>query len=68
MAGASSIDTCIDLNKLVTRHSIIMRTTGLEKSTTVAGILNTLTDINKFLSVRILILDILVEYTNTFKD
>ena len=68
IAGSESIDALIDINKLVTRHSAIVGTTGSGKSTTVAGILNALSDSTKFPSARIIVLDIHGEYSNALKD
>jgi len=47
------------LDKLVTRHSAIVGTTGTGKSTTVAGLLTSLSDSLRYPSARIIILDIL---------
>lgn len=68
IVGSESIDALININKLVTRHSAVVGTTGAGKSTTVAGILNVLSDCNRFPSARILILDIHGEYAHAFKD
>lgn len=68
IAGAESIPALIDINKLVTRHSAIVGTTGSGKSTTVAGILNALSDPLKYPSSRIIILDIHGEYANALGD
>ena len=42
LASAESIPAYIDINKLVTRHSAIVGSTGCGKSTTVAGLLNSI--------------------------
>jgi hypothetical protein len=68
IAGSESIDALIDINKLITRHSAIVGTTGSGKSTTVAGLLNVLSDANKFPSARIIILDIHGEYGKALYD
>lgn len=68
IAGSESIDALIDINKLVTRHSAIVGTTGSGKSTTVAGLLNALSDTTKFPSARLIVLDIHGEYGNALKD
>jgi hypothetical protein len=67
IAGAESISALIDVNKLITRHSAIVGTTGAGKSTTVASILSALADPMKYPSARIIILDIHGEYSNTFR-
>lgn len=68
IAGSESIDALIDINKLVTRHSAIVGSTGSGKSTTVAGLLNALSDSTKFPSARIIVIDIHGEYGNALKD
>ena len=68
IAGAESIPALIDINKLVTRHSAIVGSTGSGKSTTVAGILDALADNSKYPSSRILIFDVHGEYSKTFKN
>jgi uncharacterized protein len=68
LASAESIPTYIDINKLVTRHSAIVGTTGCGKSTTVAGLLNSLSDTEKFPSARIIVLDIHGEYQKALGD
>jgi DNA helicase HerA-like ATPase len=67
IAGAESISALIDVNKLVTRHSAVVGTTGAGKSTTVAGILSALSDSSKYPSARIIILDIHGEYGQAFR-
>lgn len=61
------ISALIDVNKLVTRHSAVVGTTGAGKSTTVAGILSALSDSKNYPSARIIILDIHGEYGHAFK-
>jgi hypothetical protein len=68
IAGAESIPALIDVNKLITRHSAILGTTGSGKSTTVASLLNALSDSSKYPASRILVFDIHGEYANAFKD
>lgn len=68
IAGSESIDALVDINKLVTRHSAIVGTTGSGKSTTVAGLLNVLSNKEKFPSARIIILDIHGEYGKALKE
>lgn len=68
IAGSESIDALVDINKLVTRHSAIVGTTGSGKSTTVAGLLNSISDESKFPSARIIVLDIHGEYGKALKD
>lgn len=68
IAGSESIPALIDINKLITRHSAIVGSTGSGKSTTVAGIIDALADKKKYPSSRILIFDIHGEYSKTFKN
>lgn len=68
IANAESIPALIDINKLVTRHSAIVGTTGSGKSTTVASILNAISDQKKYPSSRIIILDIHGEYGHALRD
>lgn len=68
IAGAESIPALIDINKLITRHSAIVGTTGSGKSTTVASILNAISDPARYPSSRILVFDIHGEYAQALKD
>lgn len=68
IAGAESIPALIDVNKLVTRHSAVVGTTGSGKSTTVASLLNALSDPEKYPSARILVFDLHGEYGKALKD
>lgn len=68
ISGAENIPALVDINKLVTRHSCIVGSTGTGKSTTVAGLINTLIDSIVFPSSRIILIDIHGEYGKTFKS
>lgn len=68
LASAESIPAYVDINKLVTRHSAIVGSTGCGKSTTVAGLLNSISDKSQFPSARILVLDIHGEYAKAIGD
>ena len=68
LASAESIPSLININKLVTRHSAVVGTTGSGKSTTVAGLLNSLSDITHYPSARILVVDIHGEYAKALSD
>ena len=68
IAGAESIPALINVNKLITRHSAVVGTTGSGKSTTVASLLNALSDTKKYPSSRILVFDIHGEYGKALKD
>lgn len=68
ISGAENLPALVDINKLVTRHCCIVGSTGTGKSTTVAGLINTLIDSNIFPSSRIILVDIHGEYGKTFKS
>ncbi len=68
LASAESIPSQININKLLTRHSAVVGTTGSGKSTTVAGLLNSLSDPSRYPSARIVVFDIHGEYTRALAD
>ncbi|WAH58489.1 ATP-binding protein [Pseudomonas silvicola] len=68
ISNAESIPALIDINKIITRHSAIVGTTGSGKSTTVASIMNALSDHEKYPSSRIIMLDLHGEYGSALKD
>ena len=68
LASAESIPALVNINKLVTRHSAVVGTTGSGKSTTVAGLLNSLSDASHYPSARIVVLDIHGEYSKALSD
>lgn len=68
ISNAESIPALIDVNKLITRHSAIVGTTGSGKSTTVASIMNALSDTEKYPSSRIIMLDLHGEYGQALQD
>jgi len=68
IAGSENIPALVDINKLITRHSAVVGSTGTGKSTTVAGLLNTLLSGAQFPSSRIVLIDIHGEYGKTFKE
>ena len=68
LASAESIPALVDINKLLTRHAAIVGTTGAGKSTTVAGLLTSLSDSVRYPSARIVIFDIHGEYGKALKD
>ncbi|MDO3377709.1 ATP-binding protein [Geoalkalibacter halelectricus] len=68
ISNAESIPALVDVNKLVTRHSAVVGTTGSGKSTTVASIMNCLSDNEKYPSSRIIMLDIHGEYGQALKE
>lgn len=68
VAGSESIPALVDVNRLIVRHSAVVGTTGAGKSTTVAGLLATLSDDEKYPSARIIVLDIHGEYGAALRD
>lgn len=68
ISNADSIPALVDVNKLVTRHSVIVGTTGSGKSTTVASIMNALSDVERYPSSRIIMLDLHGEYGQALQD
>ena len=58
----------LDINMLIIRHSAVVGTTGAGKSTTVAGLLNALSNDIRYPSARIIVLDIHGEYANALGD
>jgi len=74
LASAESIEVRVDLDKLVTRHSAVLGSTGSGKSTTVASLLRSIAgvpehdDESSYPSARILLLDIHGEYARALGD
>jgi len=68
VASAESIPAYLDLNKLVTRHSALVGSTGAGKSTTVASLLNSLAEPASFPGTRIVLFDLHGEYSQAFGD
>lgn len=68
LASAESIPALVNINRLVTRHSAVVGTTGAGKSTTVAGLLAALTNPRSYPSSRIVVFDIHGEYSKALSD
>ena len=68
LASATTIPALVEIDKLVTRHSAVVGTTGSGKSTTVAGLLTALSDSTLYPSARILVIDIHGEYGKALAD
>lgn len=68
ISNAESIPALVDVNRLITRHSAVVGTTGSGKSTTVASLMNALSDPTKYPSARIVMLDIHGEYGQALKE
>jgi hypothetical protein len=68
LASAESIPALVDIDRLVTRHSAVVGTTGAGKSTTVANLLVSLSDPGRYPSARMIVLDIHGEYHAALSD
>ena len=71
LASAESITVRIDLDKLVTRHSAVLGSTGSGKSTTVASLLRSIANPSNEEpnpSARIVLIDIHGEYASALSD
>lgn len=68
LAASASIPALLDINKLVTRHSAVVGATGSGKSTTVAGLMNALSDPSRYPSARVLMIDVHGEYARALRD
>lgn len=68
LASAESIPALVDIDRLITRHSAVVGTTGAGKSTTVANLLASLSDPDRYPSSRIIVLDIHGEYHAALSD
>ncbi|MDR0274034.1 MAG: DUF87 domain-containing protein [Burkholderiaceae bacterium] len=68
IASAESIPALVDIDRLITRHSAVVGTTGAGKSTTVANLLASLSDPVRYPSSRIIVLDIHGEYHAALSD
>lgn len=68
LSSAESIPALVNIDKLITRHSAIVGTTGSGKSTTVAGLLSSLSNRDEYPSSRIMVFDIHGEYSSALRD
>ena len=68
VASAESIRAYLDLNRLVSRHSAVLGSTGAGKSTAVATLLAAVSDQSRFPAARVVLLDIHGEYAKAFGD
>lgn len=68
VASAESVPALVDIDRLITRHSAVVGATGAGKSTTVANILTSLSDPERYPSSRILLLDVHGEYYAALGD
>jgi hypothetical protein len=68
LASAESIPALVDIDRLVTRHSAVVGATGAGKSTTVANLLASLSDPERYPSARVIVLDLHGEYYAALED
>lgn len=68
ISNAESIPALVDINKLITRHSAVVGTTGSGKSTTVASLMNAVSNGNDYPSARIVMFDLHGEYEQALKE
>lgn len=68
LAASSAIPALLDINRLVTRHCAVVGATGSGKSTTVAGLMNALSEPGRYPSARIMMIDVHGEYARALRD
>jgi len=68
VASSEGIKAYLDLNRLVSRHSAVVGSTGSGKSTSVASLLTSVSNAMKFPSARVVLLDLHGEYATAFGD
>lgn len=66
VSSAESIRAFLDLNRLVSRHSAVVGSTGSGKSTAVASLLGIVSDRDRFKSARVVLFDMHGEYAKAF--
>lgn len=68
VASSESIRAYVNLNRLVSRHSAVVGSTGAGKSTAVASLLSAVSDSARFPAARVVLLDLHGEYGKAFGD
>lgn len=68
VASAESIRAYLDLNRLVSRHSAVVGSTGSGKSNAVANLLGAVSNPEKFKAARVVLFDLHGEYAQAFGD
>lgn len=68
VASAESIQAYLDLNRLVSRHSAVVGSTGSGKSNAVANLLGAVSDREHFKSARVVLFDLHGEYAKAFGE
>jgi energy-coupling factor transporter ATP-binding protein EcfA2 len=66
VSSAESIRAFLDLNRLVSRHSAVVGSTGSGKSTAVASLLGVISNRDRFNSARVVLFDMHGEYAKAF--
>ena len=66
VASAESIRAYLDLNRLTSRHSAVVGSTGSGKSNAVANILGAVSNTDRFKSARVVLFDLHGEYAKAF--
>jgi len=66
VASAESIRAYLDVNRLVSRHSAVVGSTGSGKSTAVASLLGVISNPERFNSARVVLFDMHGEYAKAF--
>lgn len=66
VASAESILAYLDLNRLVSRHSAVVGSTGSGKSNAIANLLGAVSNQERFKSARVVLFDLHGEYANAF--
>lgn len=66
VASAESILAYLDLNRLVSRHSAVVGSTGAGKSNAIANVLGAVSNQGRFKSARVVLFDLHGEYTKAF--
>ena len=68
VASAEGIRAYLDMNRLVSRHSAVVGSTGAGKSTAVASLLAAVSDKTRFPAARVVLLDLHGEYAKALTD
>jgi uncharacterized protein len=68
VASAESILAYLDLNRLVSRHSAVVGSTGAGKSNAIANLLVAVSNRERFKSARVVLFDLHGEYAKAFGD
>lgn len=66
VASAESIRAFVDANKLVSRHSAVVGSTGAGKSNAVASLISALSEPGRFKASRVVLFDLHGEYARAF--